>query len=98
MYLVQILEPAIQELQEAFDWYEEQSLGLGYNLVDEIDDCLNKVASNPNQFVVRFAKKYHFATLKIFPYQIIYRVDENKKMIYVNAIFHTSRRPKKYKK
>ncbi|OCX52436.1 hypothetical protein BEL04_13310 [Mucilaginibacter sp. PPCGB 2223] len=98
MYTIRLLDIAIEELQEAFNWYQEQRPDLGYDLIDEVNDYLKQVELNPHQFVVKFAKRYHHATLKIFPYQIIYRVDENKKLVQVYSIFHTSRRPKRYKK
>lgn len=98
MYLIEFLDCATEELQEAFDWYQEQSPDLGYDFIEEIDDYLNKIEANPHQFIVKFVMRYHYATLKTFPYQIIYRVGENKKIVQVFSIFHTSRRPKRYKK
>ena len=98
MYKLRLLSIALDELQDAFDWYQEQNPDLGYDLIGEIEEYFNKIAENPYQFVVKFAKRYHYATLKVFPYQLIYRVDEHKKLIEIYSVFHTSRRPKRYKK
>ena len=35
------------EVQSAFDWYEEQSDGLGFDFLRAIDDCLSGVQRNP---------------------------------------------------
>jgi len=98
MYNFRLLGIALDELQDAFDWYQEQSPELGFALIEEIEEYFSKISENPHQFVVKFAKRYHHATLKIFPYQIIYRVHDIKKLIEVYSIFHTSRKPKRYKK
>jgi hypothetical protein len=38
------------EVQSAFDWYEEQSDGLGFDFLRAIDACLSGVQRNPFAF------------------------------------------------
>jgi hypothetical protein len=40
------------EVQAAFDWYEEQSEGLGFEFLRTIDACLAGVTRNPLAYTV----------------------------------------------
>jgi len=44
---VNFLPIAKNELDDAFDWYEKQAIGLGYNLLDALNDTLRLVVSYP---------------------------------------------------
>jgi hypothetical protein len=96
MFLIETYQAAITDLQEAYDWYEEQSLGLGERFIREVDDYLLLINKNPFQFAVQFSEKYRFALLKRFPFRIVYRIDERKKCVYVISVFHTSRNPGRF--
>jgi hypothetical protein len=41
------LSPAQAELDDAFSWYEEQAVGLGYEFLNELDLALRLVATFP---------------------------------------------------
>jgi len=96
MFPVEIFQTATDDLQDAYDWYEEQNIGLGERFVKEVDDHLELICKNPYQFAVQFSEKYRFALLKHFPFRIVYRIDERKERVYVSSIFHTSRNPKRF--
>jgi plasmid stabilization system protein ParE len=96
MFSIEIFQTATDDLQEAFDWYEEQSTGLGERFVNQVDDYLDLIRKNPYQFAIQFSGKYRFALLRHFPFRIVYRIDEAKDHVYVSAIFHTSRDPQEY--
>ncbi len=93
MYTVKLLTEAEIEVSEACKWYENKQHGLGRSLLAEIDHYLNLIAKDPFQFPIRFSERYRFAVLKKFPYLIVFRMEEDKKLIYVNSVFHTSRNP-----
>lgn len=40
------------EVQAAFDWYEEQSDGLGFEFLRAIDACLSGITRNPLAYAV----------------------------------------------
>jgi toxin ParE1/3/4 len=93
MYTVKLLTEAEIEVSEACKWYEDQQPGLAKKFLNEIDHYLNLIAENPLQFAIKFSDRYRFAVLKIFPYFILYRIEDGKDLVYVISVFHTSRNP-----
>lgn len=93
-YTVELLSTAEEEMAEAFEWYEEQQVGLSAKLLEEITHYLDLISSKPLHFPVRFNNN-HVAVLKKFPYLIVYKIDELSQTIFVNAFFHSSRNPRK---
>jgi len=82
------------DIQDAFLWYESKSEGLGQHCVDEIEHYLSYIKENPYSCEARYGE-YRVAVLKIFPYIVVYRIDENE--IVVISIFATSQNPNKLK-
>ncbi len=60
---------AIIELQETFEWYEKQQQGLGYILLQEIENCFEKLSANPQHYSY-INKKYLRIKIKRFPYLV----------------------------
>ena len=89
---------ADKEFSEAYQWYEERLEGLGSRFIESIGDQLNQITNDP---LSHPKKKGSFREAKAdsFPYLIIYKVYDKKKTIFISAIYHTSRNPrKKYRK
>ncbi len=82
---------AIIELQKIFEWYEKQQIGVGYILLQEIENCFEKLSVNPQHYTY-INEKYRRIKVKRFPYQIIYEIEET--VVFVNSVFHTKRKPK----
>jgi toxin ParE1/3/4 len=93
VFTVKLLTEAEIEVSESCKWYEKQQAGLGKRFLKEVNHYLNLIAKDPFKFPIRFSKTYRFATLKIFPYLIAFRVEDEGKLIYIISIFHTSRNP-----
>ena len=96
MYSIKIYQTATDDLQESYDWYEEQIQGLGDRFLKEFDVYLEIVRKNPFQFAVKFSERYRFALLDHFPFRIVYRIDESANCIYVISVLHTSRDPRRF--
>jgi toxin ParE1/3/4 len=94
VFKLDLLFEAEIELSDAYDWYEEQQIGLGNRLFNEVNHYLHLVETNPFHFQIRYKGELRTAPLKIFPYLIIYWIDESKSIIFVVSIFHTSRNPR----
>ena len=68
MFRIELFQTASTDLQEAYDWYEDQVVGLGDRFITEIDVYLDFISENPFRFPVQFSGKYHFALLKHSPF------------------------------
>ena len=93
-----IIQNAAQlDLDEAFIWYEEKKLDLGFRFIEEFEIILTKIIANPF-FASKVDKELRSASLKIFPYEIVYKIDESSDTIIIIAINHFKREPLWYKK
>lgn len=86
---LQIEEIASIEINEAYLWYEEQSKGLGDKFIKALNRALLIIQKSPNAYG-KFNKHRQYP-LKKFPFVILFEV--TKDVIYIDAVFHTSRNP-----
>ena len=84
---------AAKEIRDSYAWYEDHSNGVGDRFVSSIDLILELIGQNPAGFPNK-SGSYREATLKKFPYQIIYEFIEEKQTVYVLHVFHTKRHPR----
>ena len=88
-----IIKPrAIQMAKKAFDWYEEQQLGLGELFLMELENGYDKLETWPLSFA-KIKTNYRQFVMRTFPYVIVYEILNNSVIVY--AVFHTSRHPRK---
>ncbi|MBK8566027.1 MAG: type II toxin-antitoxin system RelE/ParE family toxin [Saprospiraceae bacterium] len=93
-YNVVLLQTARQGLWEAIDWYNEQSVGLGNELMAEFFEHLKKLPENPHRFKY-ILKPFRRLRLKRFPYLIIFRIDEARQRVVVAVFWHEKRDPER---
>jgi len=81
------------ELAGAYDWYEEQSTGLGDELLRAVDASIQKIMRNPGQYqkMYRDARR---ARVGKFPYGLVYTVTDEE--IVVVSCVHGRRDPKRW--
>ncbi len=83
---------AIQDMAEAFEWYENKRTGLGSEFLDEVDDYLNRIGQNPAQY--QSHRSQRIAVMHRFPHKIVYEI-EQKDTVAVYAVYHDKRNPQK---
>ena len=88
-----MLDKADEEFIEAIDWYEEQQEGLAERFIKELYNLYHAILLNPIGYQ-KIRKGYRQAQMTVFPYVIVYSVDEKEKVISILSVFHTSRNPK----
>jgi plasmid stabilization system protein ParE len=89
-----IIRPEAElDIQEAFEWYEAQTLGLGSEFVRAVDTCLSNIGRNPLAYP-RIYEQTRRALLRRFPYGILYVFEQE--TISVIACFHGKRAPKSW--
>ena len=92
MYTVKLLLRAELEVNEACEWYEKRKPGLGGKFLEEFDHCINRIANHSLHYAVNFSEKYRFALLKVFPYSVVYRFDDENSILVI-SVFHQHRNP-----
>ena len=84
---------ALQDIQEATNWYNEQSSGLGTRFQKQTKSQINKLKSTPNNYSVRYAN-VRCMLIKKFPFLVHFTVDDTLLLVEIFAVIHTSRNPK----
>lgn len=91
-----MLREAELELDEAFEWYEQQREGLGTRFMQQVDDGLAFIYQQPSSSQkVRGEVRRH--VIDTFPFGIYYTFDAKSNHIIVIACLHFSRNPKIWK-
>lgn len=71
---VSFIRAALAEASDAQEWYEAEAAGLGVRFRSELDDVVERIASNPRQFPVVY-KDLRRALLRRFPYALIFVIE-----------------------
>jgi plasmid stabilization system protein ParE len=89
-----IIRPEAElDIQDAFEWYEAQTSGLGSEFIRAVDAGLSSIGRNPLAYQVIY-KQVRQILIRRFPYRILYVFDQN--LITVIACFHSKRDPKSW--
>jgi len=91
---LQLKLSAVEDLAEAYAWYEKQRAGLGDEFLIAVARCLDAIERHPKSNAIAL-KDVRRGLLKRFPYSVFYHVDGE--LIIVRAIFHHSRQPSRWK-
>ncbi len=90
-----VIDPrAVQDIQDAIDYYDEQQDGLGRKFENQLNKHVLTLEENPF-FNIRYDVVYCLP-LKKFPYMVHFTLDEKNKRVTVRAVFHTSIDPEKW--
>ena len=94
-FVVRIDPPALQDIQEAIDWYELQKEGLGERFYNYLEKSLKQLELNP-YFQIRYSG-IRCLSLLTFPFMIHYTIDQTNSIVIVRAVLNTSMSPAKWK-
>jgi hypothetical protein len=94
------LVPALWELFDATDWYEDQSPGLGYDLAARVQERVHEIAAQPRKYwrvhpPVR-GREIRQAIVRRFPFSIIYEVTAAE--VVIVAVAHFRRRDRRWRR
>ena len=92
-YSLLIRPEAELDIQDAYQFYEERSQGLGSEFVRSIDACFSSIGRNPMAYPTVY-RNIRRALIRKFPYGIFYLVEYEK--IVVIACFHAKQDPKRW--
>ena len=94
MYNLQILRKAREDMQKSATWYDEKQSGLGDRFLQEVVKTLRLIEANPLHYEKKFSKSFRFALVHVFPFVVVFKI--KKQIVIINAVFHTSRNPKRF--
>lgn len=80
-----------RDLAAAFEYFEEQSQGLGEEFLAGVDSAFDAIECYPEMFS-RIQGEVRRALVSRFPYAVFYRVEVER--VVVLAVLHTARDPK----
>jgi toxin ParE1/3/4 len=87
-----ISDAAADELTAGVRWYESQRLGLGADLFDAVSATIERIEQQPEiGATAQDDRRTRRALVERFPYQVVYRLDQDE--ILIVAIAHLKRRP-----
>jgi len=89
-----LLPEAVQDITDAYAWYENQQPGLGEEFLRCVEACLLAMKRNPDMYAV-IHETYRRALVRRFPYAIFY--EHHKSTITVYSVFHSSQDPRKWR-
>lgn len=87
---IRFLEPARNELDEAFNWYEMEQSGLGRRFLVEVQSTLKRITVFPDSCAV-IATGLRRCMTRRFPYSLVYGVEND--TIVIVAVAHMHRTP-----
>ena len=91
MHQLVIKPRAINMQSDAYQRYEEKQKGLGELFLEELDECIGKLQTQP--MVYSYAEPgYRYLILRKVPFVIVYKIIKTTVVVY--AVFHTNRNPK----
>lgn len=90
MLPVRFLPPARREFDDARDWYEEQSAGLGDEFETAIHEKLLSIRQHPDMYSC-VEDDIREAPVSRFPYVVYFWAEDHE--IIVASVFHQSRDP-----
>ena len=85
---------AAVDIEDAFDWYEQQRSGLGDEFRFELKAALQRLVERPNLYPV-VHRDTRRILLRRFPYGVFYRTYPQ--LIVVVAVMHGGRVPARWK-
>ena len=91
---IKFLEEAKFELDEAIEYYESESPGLGSQFLQEVLNSLNRIANFPEAWHPLSINTRRCQTAK-FPYGLVYAILENE--ILIISVSNLHRKPNHWK-
>ncbi len=91
-----IVAPEVErDIAQAYDWYEEQRVGLGEDFLSRVDACIQGIVRNP-ELHKTIHEQYRRGLVRRFPYAVFYEYVAG--VVTVYCVFHTSRDPEKWQR
>ena len=78
------------DIADAKQWYAEQQPDLDVRFVSAVKESLIKILKMPTAYAIRY-RNVRIAHTKVFPFNIHFYIDEDKKQVVIIGIIHNRR-------
>jgi plasmid stabilization system protein ParE len=85
---------AAKEYEESFNWYEKKSYLAADNFIIRVQEAITAICVDPYRYRNGY-KNLRELSLKKYPHQVIYYIDDANSTVIIVSIFHQKRNPKK---
>lgn len=85
---------ALEDISQAYDWYEKRQDGLGEEFLSCVDACIQRIRRSP-ELHARVFEGFRRAIVRRFPYSIFYEYIRDTVIVY--CVFHSSQDPNKWR-
>ena len=82
-----------EEIDEAYQWFQDQRVGLGEEFLAEVQTVLDRIQENPELHAPIYENVRH-ARIKRFAHAVYYRLEPTR--VVVIAVHHGKRDPKRW--
>jgi toxin ParE1/3/4 len=82
---------AIIDIDEAFEYYNSRSYGLGFEFADTLDSYFKKISRLPTASAIRY-DNVRVKPIDTFPYTIHFTIEEDSSVI-ILRVFNTDQKP-----
>ncbi len=83
---------AKKDIEIAFEWYEKQRRGLGFEFIDCIEIALNEIVTFPEMYQLCYSN-FRRNVIRRFPFSVFYTIEE--KEIIIHSVFDNRTDPEK---
>jgi mRNA-degrading endonuclease RelE of RelBE toxin-antitoxin system len=90
-YTVIFKEEADYDVFDGPKWYESRRVGLGDEVLDEIEEYVKVLERDPQIYQAR-KHNWRYCSLKRFPYLIVFEIEQQEEVV-VYAVFNTYQHP-----
>lgn len=91
-YKIEIRALATIEIFEAYDWYDSQREGLGFDFLNELENFYNTLYKNPKTYSY-YEKPVREGKIKRFPYIVVFEIFDTTIVVY--SVFMDKQNPAK---
>lgn len=83
---------AKNDVEFAFEWYEKQRRGLGFEFLDCIEIAIKGILTFPQMYQLCYSN-FRRCVIRRFPFSIFYTIED--KEIVIHSVFDNRQDPKK---
>lgn len=95
-YSLIIREESLEEMENAFLYYESAQSGLGERFLSELKKRFSEILEHPQFYgFINTSQKMRDVKVNHFPYQVVYEIIENSVVVF--AVFNSYQNPSKLK-